>query len=140
MPDKLTAHSAEASPPTSALLQPQITPAGSTMSSVRATMNQVRRWALPYFWSEDRWAARGLLAAVIGMELASVGITVLLNTWNARFYNALQQHDTAAFGRELLVFSLLAGSFIVLAVYQLYLSQWLQIRWRQWLTERFLGA
>ncbi|RYF40314.1 MAG: ABC transporter ATP-binding protein/permease, partial [Cytophagaceae bacterium] len=29
--------------------------------------------------------------------------------------------------------------FIVLAVYQLYLNQWLQIRWRKWLTTRYLG-
>jgi len=110
------------------------------MSSNSATLVQLRRLALPYFWSEDRWAGRGLLAAVITMELATVGITVLLNSWNARFYNALQQHDAPAFGRELLVFSVLAASFIVLAVYQLYLSQWLQIRWRQWMTDRFLGA
>lgn len=110
------------------------------MSSIRATLVQLRRLALPYFWSEDGWAGRGLLAAVITMELASVGITVLLNSWNARFYNALQHHDAPAFGRELLVFSLLAASFIVLAVYQLYLSQWLQIRWRQWMTDRFIGT
>ena len=28
--------------------------------------------------------------------------------------------------------------FIVLAVYQLYLNQWLQIRWRRWLTAAYL--
>ena len=27
----------------------------------------------------------------------------------------------------------------MLAVYQLYLNQWLQIRWRRWLTQRYLG-
>jgi putative ATP-binding cassette transporter len=110
------------------------------MSKLRTTITQLRRLALPYFWSEDRWAGRGLLAAVIAMELLSVGITILLNSWNARFYNALQQHDAVAFGRELLVFSVLAGAFIILAVYQLYLSQWLQIRWREWMTKHFLGA
>lgn len=109
------------------------------MPSFYATFNQLRRLAAPYFWSEDRWAGRGLLAAVIAMELANVGITVLLNSWNARFYNALQQHDGAAFGREIIVFCALAAAFILLSVYQLYLSQWLQIRWRQWMTDRFLG-
>jgi len=109
------------------------------MSSRRNTVDELRRLALPYFWSEDRWAARALLAAVVAMELASVGITVLINTWYGRFYNALQQRDASAFAHELLVFSLLAACFIALAVYQLYLSQWLQIRWRQWLTDRFLA-
>src|SRR4029453_7415594 len=39
----------------------------------------------------------------------------------------------------LIYFCVLAAIYIVLAVYQLYLNQWLQIRWRKWLTERYLG-
>jgi vitamin B12/bleomycin/antimicrobial peptide transport system ATP-binding/permease protein len=104
------------------------------------TLAQVTRLALPYFRSEDRWAGRGLLGVILAIELAQVGIAVLLNAWNARFYDALQHKNAAAFGYELLIFSALAGSFILLAVYQLYLSQGLQIRWRQWMTDRFLGA
>ena len=104
------------------------------------TLAQVTRLSLPYFRSEDRWAGRGLLAVILAIELAQVGIAVLLNAWNARFYDALQHKNAAAFGYELLVFSALAGSFILLAVYQLYLSQGLQIRWRQWMTNRLLGA
>jgi putative ATP-binding cassette transporter len=65
---------------------------------------------------------------------------VLLNSWNARFYDALQHKNATAFGYELMVFCALAGSFILLAVYQLYLSQGLQIRWRQWMTNRLLGS
>ena len=37
------------------------------------------------------------------------------------------------------MFSVLAAFFIVTAVYQLYLQQWLQIRWRNWLTDRYIG-
>ena len=33
---------------------------------------------------------------------------------------------------------MLAAAFIVLAVYQLYLNQWLQIRWRRWMTNEYL--
>ncbi len=97
-------------------------------------------WRLtkPYFVSEDRWAGRILLAAVIAIELAIVGITVLINWWNARFYNALQDRNWEVFVSELLFFSVLAAAFIVLAVYQLYLRQWLQIRWRTWMTRRYL--
>jgi vitamin B12/bleomycin/antimicrobial peptide transport system ATP-binding/permease protein len=64
---------------------------------------------------------------------------VLINGWNARFYNAIQEHDWNAFVSELLYFCMLAAIYIVLAVYQLYLNQWLQIRWRQWMTRRYLG-
>ena len=71
-----------------------------------------------------------LLAAVIAIELSIVAITVLLNQWNNRFYNALQDRNWDNFVSELIWFSMLAAAFIVLAVYQLYLNQWLQIRWR----------
>ena len=94
---------------------------------------------LPYFRSEDRWAGRALLGAVVGIELSIVGINVLINQWNNRFFNALQDRNWDTFVSELMFFCLLAAAYIVLAVYQLYLNQWLQIRWRRWLTQAFLG-
>jgi putative ATP-binding cassette transporter len=96
------------------------------------------RLAVPYFRSEDRWPGRLLLALVIAIELAIVAINVLINQWNARFYNALQDRNWDSFVSELMFFGVLAGSYIVLAVYQLYLNQWLQIRWRRWMTKSYL--
>jgi putative ATP-binding cassette transporter len=34
----------------------------------------------------------------------------------------------------------MVAAFVLLAVYQPYLSQALQIRWRQWMTDRLLGT
>src|SRR5262245_30072877 len=110
------------------------------MRGIRCTVAQIARLSLPYFRSEDRWAGGLLLGAILAIELAQVGVAVLLNSWNARFFDALQQKNASAFGYELLVFSGLVTAFILLAVYQLYLSQWLQIRWRQWMTNRLLNA
>jgi putative ATP-binding cassette transporter len=107
--------------------------------NIGSTLAIVWRIAAPYFRSEDKWAGRGLLAAVIAIELATVAITVLINQWNMRFYNALQDRNWDNFVSELIYFSVLAAIFIALAVYQLYLNQWLQIRWRKWLTQRYLG-
>jgi putative ATP-binding cassette transporter len=104
-----------------------------------STLATVWRLAVPYFRSEDRWPGRILLAAVIVIELAIVGINVLINQWNNRFYNALQERDWDAFVYQLEYFCVLAAIFIVLAVYQLYLNQWLQIRWRRWMTQQYLG-
>ena len=109
------------------------------MNSIRSTLATVWRIAAPYFRSEDKLAGRALLAAVIAIELSLVGIDVLLNQWNNRFYNALQEKDWDGFVREIGIFSLLATCYIALAVYQLYLNQWLQIRWRRWLTSHYLG-
>jgi vitamin B12/bleomycin/antimicrobial peptide transport system ATP-binding/permease protein len=109
------------------------------VNNIRSTLATVWRIAGPYFRSEDKWAGRALLAAVISIELSLVAIDVLLNQWNNRFYNALQERAWDSFVREIGIFSLLAACFIALAVYQLYLNQWLQIRWRRWLTAHYLG-
>ena len=109
------------------------------MKNIRSTLATVWRIAAPYFNSEDKWAGRGLLAAVIAIELALVGNDVLINLWRARFYNALQEKDSDSFVREMLVFCVLATILVALQVYQLYLNQWLQIRWRSWMTNKYLA-
>jgi putative ATP-binding cassette transporter len=109
------------------------------VNNISSTLATVWRIASPYFRSEDKWAGRGLLASVIAIELALVAIDVLLNQWSNRFFNALQEYNFDVFVREIGVFCLLATCFIALAVYQLYLNQWLQIRWRRWLTRHYLG-
>ncbi len=99
----------------------------------------VWRIAAPYFRSEDKWAGLALLGSVVSIELATVAIDVLLNQWRARFYNSLQDRNWDSFVSELIYFSVIVTIFITIAVYQLYLNQWLQIRWRKWLTERYVG-
>jgi vitamin B12/bleomycin/antimicrobial peptide transport system ATP-binding/permease protein len=109
------------------------------VNNIRATLAIVWRIAAPYFRSEDKWAGRLLLAAVIAIELSLVAIDVLVNLWRNRFYNALQDRNWDSFVRELIIFTVLAACSVALAVYQLYLNQWLQIRWRRWMTDRYLG-
>ena len=108
------------------------------MRRLAATLATIWRLALPYFRSEDRWPGRLLLAAVIVIELSIVAITVILNQWYNRFYNTLQNYDWAGFVSAILFFCVLAAIFTVLAVYQTYLNQWLQIRWRRWMTQTYL--
>ena len=94
----------------------------------------------PYWFSDDRWAARGLLLAVVLLTLGMVYLTVLLNQWNNAFYSALQDKNLVAFRGQLFRVTWLIGIFILLAVYQVYLNQMLEIRWRRWLTDRYLRA
>jgi vitamin B12/bleomycin/antimicrobial peptide transport system ATP-binding/permease protein len=108
------------------------------VSRLLSTLAIIWRLARPYFFSEDRWAGRVLLGTVIAIELSVVAINVMLNQWNNRFYNALQERNWDAFIYEIGFFCVLAAIYIVLAVYQLYLNQWLQIRWRRWMTQHYL--
>jgi vitamin B12/bleomycin/antimicrobial peptide transport system ATP-binding/permease protein len=106
--------------------------------SFRAFARKVLALALPYFNSDEKWKARGLLAAIIALNLAAVYMLVLLNEWNRVFYDALQNKDQVTFWRELGRFTYLAFGFIIIAVYRFYLRQVLEMRWRNWMTKHYL--
>lgn len=108
------------------------------MAGFRATARDFARIAFPYFKGDDKWAGRALLAVVIGLQLFQVYLNVRFNTWYKAFYNSLQTKHWDIFLHQLGIFTILAAFFIISAVYQLYLQQWLLIRWRSWLTERYL--
>ena len=108
------------------------------MRGFLATIASIWGLSIPYFRSDDGWAGRALLGAVIVIELSLVAMQVILNEWYNRFYNTLQDHNWDAFVSAILFFCVLAAVYTVLAVYQLYLTQWLQIRWRRWMTQTYL--
>jgi vitamin B12/bleomycin/antimicrobial peptide transport system ATP-binding/permease protein len=109
-------------------------------------------WVLtrPYWYAEERqrvavwgvglsvkecWIARGLLAATIALSVLIVYISKLINSWNARFFNALQDRNAEAFWSELGYWVVLVALFIVAVVYRTWLMQLLTIRWRRWLSQ-----
>jgi vitamin B12/bleomycin/antimicrobial peptide transport system ATP-binding/permease protein len=104
----------------------------------RSILREAWRIARPYWFSEERWAARGLLALIITLSVGQTWINVRLNTWTNDFNNTLQQYDEHGFFSQLAIFTGLAFVFIIVAVYQTYLTQMLQIRWRRWMTDVYL--
>ncbi|HXQ52919.1 MAG TPA: ABC transporter ATP-binding protein/permease [Stellaceae bacterium] len=106
----------------------------------RSVIREAWRLAAPYWRSPDKRYAWALLAAVVALNLANVYIDVRINQWNNAFFNAIQNKDAPEFFWQLGVFGVLAFAAIVISVYALYLNQMLQIRWRRWLTERYVTA
>lgn len=101
-----------------------------------------RVWQLTalYWRSEEKGMAWLLLIVVIALSLVGVALSVWLNSWYRDFYNALQNKDLKSFVHLMLMFCGIAAVFILTAVYRLYLTQMLTIRWRRWLTEKHFAA
>ena len=120
------------------------------MRGLGSFLKDAYRLAKPYFTrSDELWSAWGLLISIIVLNLAQVGLSVVLNYWHREFYNSLQQKNWSAFMDLIFIyrqtpsgwmpgFCELAAVFIGIAVYSVYLNQWLQIRWRRWMTTRYL--
>jgi vitamin B12/bleomycin/antimicrobial peptide transport system ATP-binding/permease protein len=106
----------------------------------RGLVGSAWRITKTYWLSEEKWSAWGLLLAVVALNLGNVYISVRINEWNNTFYDALQAFNGAEFFRQIVIFCILAGLAIIMSVYALYLNQMLQIRWRRWLTRKYLGS
>ncbi len=100
-----------------------------------------RVWAMtrPYWNSDERARAWGLLLAIVGLTLALVYLEVLFNSWYREFYNSLEQKNYDDFKDLILYFFFLASLFISGAIYKLYLTQMLGMRWRQWMTRHYIN-
>jgi putative ATP-binding cassette transporter len=108
-------------------------PTGSVNTDITA-------WGLikPYWVSEDRWRARGLLALVVAMNMTMVAANVWFNNWQRIFFDAIQQYNFPVFKYSLLQFTVIAMALILLGSYRTYFRQMLEFRWRQWLTGQYL--
>lgn len=118
-------------------------PRHETSSRRRLTVLAKAGWRIGVLWfrSEERWQARALLAGVVALNLAGVGVTVASSYWNAALFNAVGAKDWNAFLFQLLVvFSCITVVNVVRAFWNITLTKWFTIRWRRWLTGRYLDA
>jgi len=101
-----------------------------------------RFWPLlgPFLLGKAGRAPPLLAAGLFFLTLLQVGVQVRFNLWNRDFFNALEARDSSAFMVQLGVFALLALAAMGVAVYQIYVKQLIQLRWRAWLTDQLAGA
>src|SRR5687768_365866 len=93
------------------------------MSNVIFALRTFLRLALPYFRSEDRWRARGLLFGVIASELFVVYVAVKVTEWNAAFFNGLEARNWDAVQFQLMVFLLITLGAILSGMGQYWFGQ-----------------
>lgn len=94
--------------------------------------------ARPYWKSEERYKAIGLLSIVIICNLLFVYMTVVSNSWSNKFYDSIQRYDKVAFYRLLVKFAYIAFFYIGFQILSSYFRKFLEIRWRRWLTKHYL--
>lgn len=97
------------------------------------------RIARPYWVSEERWPARGLLALLVVIDLSKVYIAVRYTFWHRDFWDALTAFNAAAFWRLMGLFLALASASVCLDTARPWFNQKLEMRWRSWVTAVYLG-
>ena len=126
-------------------------PLMAKLRNISAALADALRLAKPYFKSEEKWIAWGLLGVIIALNLFMVYLNVLYTYWYRVAYDALQTKDAVKFWQSMFTYRFVKGypwfvpGFcpyavvnIIVAVYTFYLNQMLEIRWRRWITEGFV--
>lgn len=111
-------------------------------------------WSLakPYFSSEEKWQAWGLLSLFFGLNVLIVFTNVVITYWQNDFFNAIQVYDADRVW-QLLYYPIihvkdspvpmigwaeLTAAYVLIYTYGTYFGQMLQIKWRQWLTRHYV--
>jgi putative ATP-binding cassette transporter len=94
--------------------------------------------AKPFWFHEQKWLARGMLALLVILLLGRTEFVVVFNDQSGEFTSALAAKDSTRFWHSMRVF----GGALIIAVpiygFYYYVRDRLGIAWRRWLTHDFL--
>jgi putative ATP-binding cassette transporter len=100
-----------------------------------------RIWVMtaPYWTkSDEKWGSIALLAVNIGVMVLTVQFSVRFVIWNRDWTNAFTTKDAEMWKQNIVIFLLLGASMIFTGAFNLYISAWINIRWRRWMTARYM--
>ena len=100
----------------------------------------LRFWrAASGFWrAPNAMTARLLTAALLASAVLQLALQDRLNYWNRDFFDAFGRRDGAGLQTQALLFLLLAGLSVAVAILSVWARMTTQRRWRAWLTRHLI--
>lgn len=95
--------------------------------------------ARPYWLSDERWRARGMLALLVLLLLGQTAFNVLFNQETGEFTSALAARDAERFWASIWRYTMILVAAVPIYALYYYVRDTLGLRWRRWLTHRFLA-
>ena len=92
-----------------------------------------RFWSIakPYWFQEEKWTARGLLALLVLLLLGRTEFTVLFNQLSGEFTSALAAKDGVRFWHAMRVFGIVLLVAVPIYALYYYLRDRIGISWRR---------
>lgn len=95
--------------------------------------------ARPYWLSDERWRARGLLGLLVLLLLGQTAFNVLFNQETGEFTSALAAGDARRFWASIWRYTVILIAAVPIYALYYYVRDTLGLRWRRWLTHSFLA-
>lgn len=111
------------------------------MPNVKINLSLLRRFlklAKPYWWSNEKWTARGLVILLLLLMIAEAWFNVYLNEKTGELTSSLAARDAPRFWHAVRLYCASLTFAVVEYSYYYYVRDQLALRWRRWLTSRFL--
>ena len=96
--------------------------------------------AKPYWFSEDKWIARGLLTLLVLLLLGNTAFSVFLNEQSGEFTSALASQDSDRYWISIYKTIGIIVAAAPFYVFYYYVRDKLVNLWRRWLTHNFLDT
>src|SRR5665647_1212337 len=90
--------------------------------------------ARPYWLSDERWRARGMLALLVLLLLGQTAFNVLFNQETGEFTSALAAGDAERFWASIWRYTAILVAAVPIYALYYYVRDTLGLRWRRWLT------
>jgi putative ATP-binding cassette transporter len=105
-----------------------------------SSRTQVRLWPLPAVAVVEHRLAKTMIAVLVLINQAQVGMSVRLSYFSRDWFNAIQNKDEPLFWKLLFtVFLFWAVIYIFSMIVEYIMQSMLVIRWRAWLAEHYIN-
>lgn len=102
-------------------------------------LKRIWKIASPYWlYSSEKWGSLLLLAVNIFVMVFQIRVGVRMTIWNRDWTNAFQTYDVQMWRQQIVVFLLVGAASLFTGSFNSYIQQWIAIRWRRWMTARYM--
>lgn len=111
---------------------------GVMTSFARLAWSRLVRIIKPYFTSEKRWQAIGLLATLFAFLLAIIGLNVVISYVGRDFMTAVAEKESHLIWVYALAYLAVFAASTVAGAFAQFFELLLGLRWREWLSQHFI--
>lgn len=102
--------------------------------------SQLFKLSRPFLGQIKQWYVWALFVFIVGLASTVVYLNVRINSWSQKFYDALGEFNTSLLYELIKEYSIYIAIYIVVVVYQEWLTKFLIIRWRSAMTRQFIES
>lgn len=102
-------------------------------------IKRIWKMAAPYWTkSDEKWTSIALLAANFVLMIITTLAGRRMVIWNRDWLNAFNNRDALMWVQQIWVFLVVGLAMTFTTTFNVYISSWIQVRWKRWMTGHYL--